>query len=197
MKQIEITVRLIDTLDDAIGKLERNGFKRIRESDINDIYLSNLDIEMTNENIQQFLKHSVLLRSLKVDNKDIKKITYKNKDFDDRGDVISEKKINLDCNDLEKARELFEYLGFKELIKVKYHVIVYEKEGTEFAFQVVENLGDFIEYENTEDFANKTLVDINNEKNKMLEDIKKYGISITNEIDVKKAFELIKKKYNL
>ena len=50
MKQIEITVRLAEKVEQAISKLENKGFKKIRESDIDDIYLSNLNIEMKKEN---------------------------------------------------------------------------------------------------------------------------------------------------
>ena len=157
MKQIEITVRLIGKIEDAIANLENKGFKKIRESDNDDIYLSNLDIQIKKENIQEFLKHSVLLRNLKLDGKEIKKITYKNKELDNNGDVISEQKVNLDCNDLIKAEELFNCLGFYKLIEVKYHVVVYEKDGKEFAFQIVENLGNLIEYENVNDFTGKSI----------------------------------------
>ena len=197
MKQIEITVRLVGEIENAITKLEENGFKKIRESDIDDIYLSNLDIEIKKENVQDFLKHSVLLRNLKLDGKEIKKITYKNKELDENGDVISEQKVNLDCDDLKRAEDLFSYLGFNKLIEVKYHVIVYEKNGKELAFQIVKNLGTLIEYENVNDFTGKSTFEIINTKKEMLEDIKGYGISITDECDVKKAFELIKKKYSL
>lgn len=197
MKQIEITVRLIDKMENAIAKLENKGFKKIRESDVYDIYLSNLDSEIKKENIQEFLKHSVLLRNLKVDGKEENKITYKYKELDINGDVISEQKVNMNCDDLKKAEELFSCLGFYKLIEVKYHVIVYEKNGKEFAFQIVENLGTLIEYENVNDFTGKSVLEINNAKKEMLKDIKEYDISITNEYDVKKAFELIKKKYSL
>ncbi len=197
MKQIEITVRLIDKIEDAIAKLEDKGFKKIRESDIDDTYLSNLDIQIKKENIQEFLKHSVLLRNLRLDGKEIKKITYKNKELDNNGNVISERKVNLDCNDLIKAEELFNCLGFYKLIEVKYHVVVYQKDGKEFAFQIVENLGNLIEYENVNDFEGKSIYEINNAKQEMINYIKGFDINITNEYDVKKAFELIKKKYNL
>ena len=46
MRQIEITVRLTEKIEEAIAKLEKRGFKRIRESDIHDIYMSNLDEEI-------------------------------------------------------------------------------------------------------------------------------------------------------
>lgn len=109
------------------------------------------------------------------------------------GNVISEKKISLDIQDIDKAKKIFEYLGFNELVEVKYHVVVYEKDGIEFAFQVVEDLGTLIEYENKSDFEGKTLDEINSVKKKMFEEIKNTGIKISNEIDVKKTYELIKR----
>lgn len=195
MKQIEITVRLNENMQSAIRKLEMQGFKKIRESEIDDVYMTSKLSELNRDNIQKILKKSVLLRKLKLENKEIKKITYKDKEIDEKGEVISEQKINLDCSDLEKAKDLFEYLEFEELIRVRYKVLVYSKDKVEYAFQEVENLGTLIEYENTEDFEGKTLEDINKTKEIMYNEIKSTGICLTNEKDVKKAFELILNKY--
>ena len=195
MKQIEITVRLNENMQSAIRKLEIQGFKKTRESEINDLYMTSKMKELNKDNIQNILKNSVLLRNLKLRNKEIKKITYKNKEIDKKGDVISEQKIDLECNDLEKAKDLFEHLGFEELIRVKYKVIVYSKEKVEYAFQDVENLGTLIEYENTKNFEGKSLDEINETKNNMFNEIKNTGINLTEEKDVKKAYELILSKY--
>lgn len=195
MKQIEITVRLNEEMQSAIKKLELQGFKRIRESEIDDLYMTSKLKELNKYNVQNILKKSVLLRKIKLENREIKKITYKNKEFDDNGDVISEQKINLDCDDLEKAKELFEHLEFEELIRVKYKVIVYSKGKVEYAFQEVENLGTLIEYENIEDFDGKSLAEIKKAKNNMFNEIKNTRINLTEEKDVKKAYELILNKY--
>ena len=112
-----------------------------------------------------------------------------------KGDVISEQKINLDCSDLEKAKDLFEHLEFEKLIRVRYKVVVYSKDKVEYAFQDVENLGTLIEYENTKDFEGKSLDEINDAKNNMFNEIKNTGINLTEEKDVKKAYELILNKY--
>lgn len=72
----------------------------------------------------------------------------------------------MDCNDLIKAESLFGFLGFYKLIEVKYHVIVYEKNGREFAFQIVEDLGTLIEYENTNNFDGKSDLEIKKYKKK-------------------------------
>lgn len=195
MKQIEITVRLDENMQSAISKLENQGFKKIRESQIDDVYMTAKLKELNKDNIQTILKKSVLLRSLKLENKEIKKITYKNKEIDKNGDIISEQKINLDCSDLEKAKDLFEHLEFEELIRVRYKVTVYGKCKVEYAFQDVENLGVLIEYENMDDFEGKSLDEINTVKKNMFEEIKNTGINLTEEKDVKKAYELILNKY--
>ena len=195
MKQIEITVRLDEEMQSAINKLENQGFKKIRESEIDDIYMTSKLNELNKDNIQSILKKSVLLRNLKLENKEIKKITYKNKDIDKNGDIISEQKIDLNCSDLEKAKDLFEHLEFEEFIRVRYKVTVYSKDKVEYAFQDVENLGVLIEYENIDDFEGKSLDEINNIKNNMFQEIKNTGINLTEEKDVKKAYELILNKY--
>ena len=85
MKQIEITVRLNENMQSAIRKLEMQGFKKIRESEIDDIYMTSKLKELNKDNIQNILRKSVLLRNLKLENKEIKKITYKNKAIDEKG----------------------------------------------------------------------------------------------------------------
>lgn len=194
MKQIEITVRLKNSMQDAIEILEKQGYKKIRESDIYDIYMTQSKDKLNKENIEKILSTCVLLRNIKTEGKEIRKITYKDKEYDN-GQVISEQKVNLDCNSLEDAKKLFEYLKFEKLIEVKDHILVMEKDGMELAFQDVENLGLLIEYENDKDFTNKSIEEIKEEKKKMYKEIEKLGINITEEYDVKKAWELIIKKY--
>lgn len=193
MKQIEITRYLLETEENAIDKLEKQGFKLIRTSTIEDKYLTSKIRELTKDNIQYILKNSVLLRYLNVEGKEFKKITYKYKNVDKDENIISETKININCEDLSEAEELFENLGFELLIIVKYKVKVYEKDGIELAFQNVEGLGSMIEYENEEDFENKNIEEIKKVKQKMEEKIESFGILIEKGNDVKKAKELIEK----
>lgn len=192
MRQIEITVRVKEPLDKAIIKLEKLGFKNIRESNVDDVYMTQLKDKLNKENIQYILSNSVLLRYLNLNGKEFKKISYKNKVYDN-GNVISEKKVNVECNSLESAKQLFECLNFEELVEVKYNVLVMEKNGIELAFQYGDDIGVLIEYENKNDFSNKTNEEIRLEKENMYNYIKKLGIEITEEMDVKKAWELIEK----
>lgn len=193
MKQIEITRYLLETEENAIDKLEKQGFKLIRTSTIEDKYLTSKIRELTKDNIQYILKNLVLLRYLNVEGKEFKKITYKYKNVDKDENIISETKININCEDLSEAEKLFENLGFDILTIVKYKVKVYAKDGIELAFQNVEGLGSMIEYENAEDFENKNIEEIKKVKQKMEEKIESFGILIEKGNDVKKAKELIEK----
>ena len=193
MKQIEITRYLLETEESAFDKLKKQGFKLIRTSMIEYKYLTSKIRELTKDNIQYILKNSVLLRYLNVEGKEFKKITYKYKNVDKDENIISETKININCEDLSEAEKLFENLGFELLTIVKYKVKVYEKNGIELAFQNVEGLGNMIEYENEEDFENKNPSEIEEAKQKMEEKIESFGLLIEKERDVKKAKELIEK----
>lgn len=196
MKQIEVTTRVNESLKDVEKKLKEQGFEFIRKSRIEDIYMTQKLDNLRKDNIIDILKNSVLIRYLLVNNKDVfKKITYKNKVYKDDV-VISEEKINVNIDDIEKAEKLFDVLGFKKLVEVKYDVIVYKKDNVELAFQDVEKLGLLLEYENEKDFEGYSDGQILQEKNKMLESIRSFNIDIANEFDVKKAYELIEKEIN-
>lgn len=194
MKQIEITTRVLDSLNEVSNKLIKLGFKKIRTSFIDDIYMCQNIMGIEKDSISEYLKKSVLIRYLDTGEKIFKKLTYKNKIFNANGMTISEEKINVDINDINKAESLFLALNFSELVRVKYECIVYERNGLELAFQEVDGLGLLLEYENVNDFEGISLDKITETKNLMLQEIKNLGIKTTDEIDVKKAYELIEKR---
>ncbi len=192
MKEVEITLKVNDSLEECKNKLEGQGFKLIRKSLIDDIYMTQKKDMLKQDNIDDILKTCVLIRYLNADGKEFKKITYKNKVYDG-ANIVSEKKINVDCLDLNKAKELFEALDFEELVRVKYIVTVFSNGDKEFAFQEVENLGLLVEYESTKDMENYTTEQIMKEKQVMIQEIRDTGITVENNSDVKKAYELIQK----
>jgi len=193
MEQIEITVTVNNTLEEIDTILKKQNFKLIRRSRIEDKYMTQHSSLLSEDNIIEILKTCVLIRFLNVNNKKIfKKITYKNKKYKNNT-VISEEKINVNIDDIEKAEQLFLVLGFENIVNVNYDVIVYEKDGFELAFQNVEGLGLLLEYESRFDYSDSTDEEILQEKNKMLREIRKLNISIGNDYDIKKAQELILK----
>ena len=193
MKQIEITIKVNNDLAEVDKILTEQGFNIIRKSRVEDKYLKRDDIKLDKTNIIEVLSKCALIRYLKVGNDEFKKITYKKKEYENNN-VISETKINVNIDDTEKAYELLKHLGFELLVNVFYDVIVYEKDNLELAFQDVEGLGLLLEVENGQDFTGGSNEEILKEKKNMLEEINKYGLNISQDFDVKKAYELIKEK---
>mgnify|MGYP005772695815 CR=1 FL=1 len=166
MKQIEITTRVQCPLKEAISLLQKQGFKLIRKSRVEDEYLTQHTLDKYS--ITELLSTCVLLRYLNVNEKEeFKKITYKKKTYDHET-VLSEEKINVNCDDLEKAKQLFFALGFHSLVTVAYDVWFFSDDKREFAFQEVEGLGLLLEYENVHDFQGKEKDDILKVKKKCL-----------------------------
>ena len=192
MKQVEITTRVLETLNSVTQKLAKQGFQIIRKSRVEDEYLTQYQGDFEQKYILEMLSSSVLLRYLDVNGKITKKITYKQKTYQNEI-VMTEEKINVNCDDLDMAKKLFLALHFRPLVKVCYDVIVFSNKKIELAFQNVENLGLLVEYESEKDFSDSTEEEILLEKQQMLKEIKNLNIQTTEEIDVKKAYELIQK----
>ena len=92
---------------------------------------------------------------------------------------------------------ILEKNGYHELIEKKQYFNNYTKDDMVFTLEEVEDIGLLIEYENKNDFSNYTSNEILKEKKKMYNTIKKTGIDISVDYDIKKAYDLIIKKYNL
>ena len=151
---------------------------------------------LSKDNVLEVLRKCVLIRYLCVDGmQTYKKITYKNKIYKDNM-VISEEKINVDISDIDKGVKLFNAIGFKNIVDVDYDVVVYKKGELEFAFQDVEGLGLLLEYENSSDCCCLGVEEILQEKLKMLEEVRKYNLDVSDEYDLKKACELLLKNNN-
>ena len=193
MKEIEITTRVLDNLEIVDNKLQQLGFQKVRTFTIRDSYFCADLTGLNQNNIATHLSNCVLIREIDMGNEVQKKLTYKNKTFQN-GMTISEEKINVEINDIKKAKALFTALNFYEIVAVENKSTVYAKDGLEFAFQDVTDLGLLLEYENANDFEGQDETVILKMKQAMLQEIKNLGIRTTDEFDVKKAYELISKQ---
>lgn len=192
MKEIEITVKVFDSVEKTKDILARQGLKIVDTYSTKDIYLSQ-DINLS-QSIESVLNKSVILRQIVTPSKVIKKIVHKNKVYD--GDtLLYEDKINLKCEDLENAKLLFEALGFKELVIVQYDSFVYQKEGLELSFQNVKDLGLLLEIESDKKKL-ESEEDVMQEKRRLYNLAKSLSLNIGDELNIKKAKALIEKRHH-
>ena len=197
MQTIEITVKVNEPKEIVKEKLIKNGFKQTSDEYGDDIYMTRRLDELNKDNILDILNESIILRHHYGKYREERKwIVSKNKNYKD-GHVTSEEIISVLIDDIDKMKRILENNGYKELVRKNQYFNDYTKdENTVFILEEVENIGLLIEYENKNDFSNITDDEILEEKEKMYNTIKNLGIDIDKSYDIKKAYDLIIKKYN-
>ena len=110
-----------------------------------------------------------------------KLIAFKIKNFDEKGNILSQKAINCYIKEIEDAKELLKAIGYKEIMNIKEDDIVYEKDGFQLAVKDVKNGDNLIEIE-TEDNDELNTIE------KLIQKANNIGIPIyTDNYFVKKA----------
>lgn len=149
MRETEITVQVFEDLDVIFTKLKRLGFEQVRQCQLNDWYYTHLPTD-TKVVYPALLKNSFLVRQ--VIDSDTKKayLYYKDKEIDQKGNVVSEEKIKIEISNLADALKIFAKAGINCWCELQQTMYVFRQGKIEFAVQAVAGLGNFIEYEEDE-----------------------------------------------
>ena len=187
MQTIEITVKVNESKSSTAKKLIENGFVQTSDEYGDDIYMTQELDKLNKDNILEILNNSVILRHHHGKYREERKwIVTKNKNYKDN-QVTSEEIISVKINDIDKMKKILEKSGYKELVRKNQYFNDYTKNNMVFILEEVENIGLLIEYENKNDFTNKTSEEIIKEKERMYNTIKETGINISEDYDIKKA----------
>ncbi|MBQ3494729.1 MAG: hypothetical protein IJA69_04870, partial [Clostridia bacterium] len=109
----------------------------------------------------------------------------------DDGNVVSEEKIATEIEDVDKTILLLNLAGLNMWEEVKNKTIIYKKDNIEFALQDVENLGVFIEMEESDEMKSLT----NEEKFARLKRIvKNFGLKLGKDYSCKKVYMKFKNR---
>lgn len=185
MKETEITVQILDDVNELINMLKNKNFSLEDEFDMIDYYFSKDDTETLKKlEYLDIINHSFLVRQI-VGNDNSVNLMFKSKELDEKGNVIAEEKVKTPVDSLEKALKIFKLSGLNNWCEIKQHMLVWKRGETEFAIQIVDGLGAFIEYEETEsmkDFTEQEKIDA------MLADLKGLGINIGDDYSCKKVY---------
>lgn len=152
--ECEITVEVDTSLENLQSILVSHGFQLKEIYDINDIYMINKnDLDIT-DNLEKLSK-CVLIRDIIDPEKNIKMLTYKYKEFNDKKEIIKQGKVKCNIDDVENAKLLFEKLNFEELIRIYDHSYVYANETDELTIQSVNEKHLYIEIEDECSYIDK------------------------------------------
>lgn len=179
----EITVKIKVSLDKFYKIIEEKDFKIAHKFSMNDAYFIPETLNLNKMSTREILSKAILVREIKgkTSGKIIKKITFKIKNFDDNGNILSQEAVNCDIIDIEDAKNLLKAIGYREVMCIKEDDVVYEKDGLQLAIKDIKNGHNLIEIE-TEDNDELNTID------KLIQKINKLDIPIyTDNYFVKKA----------
>ena len=148
----EITVKIKCNLDELYNILEKKDFKIVDKFSMDDAYFVPNEIDLDKTNSREILMQAVLVRDItgKISNRRTKKMTFKIKNFDEYGNILSQSAVNCDILNTDDAKRLLNAIGYQEIMNIKENDIVYEKDGLQLAIKDIENGDNLIEVETTE-----------------------------------------------
>ena len=127
----EITVKIKVKLDKFYKLVEEKGFKVVNKFSMDDTYFIPKTLKLETMSTREILSKAVLIRDIKsgISDRITKKITFKIKNFDECGNILSQESINCDILNIEDAKKLLRAIGYKEIMNIKEDDVVYEKDG--------------------------------------------------------------------
>ena len=146
-KENEITVKLKWGLDETKVNFVNKGVRLITSFILNDTYLIRNDVDISTQYNFDVLSHAIVLREVTSSNPD-KVLMYKDKKYDEKGNIIECKKYLCPIVDMDKTHELLEAIGYKDCFNVEQECLEYEMNGTNIFLEYIPDIGLFLELEN-------------------------------------------------
>ena len=146
----ELTIKVISTKEELIKILTDKEFKKGREFSLDDYYFIPNNIDKDKLSTREILSKAIIIRYIVDEDKIIQKITFKRKNIDEKGNILTQNAINCDITDINDAKRLFEAIGYSEIMNIKENDIIYYKNNFELALKLVKNGDLLIEIETEE-----------------------------------------------
>ena len=169
--ETEITVLVTVDYETLEKELKQNNFVKKEEYTVNDVYMIDNKIDISNMNNLDILKKCILVRNIEGF---AKELLYKYKKYDDNGDILEQGKVRCPITNIPKAIQFMKAINYKELFKINDKCIVYANSKSELIVQLVNDKYIFIEMENKCEFIDR----VYNNVDELKEDICSYNLSI-------------------
>lgn len=147
----EITMKLKCDVNELCMILENKGFKVVDKFTIKDIFMvpNALNSKLKDLTSRDILKEAILIRDIENEFKGnrVKKITFKNKCFNEFGEILNQEAINCSINSIEEATNLFQAIKYHKIMSIIEKDIVYGKDDFEIAIKDIKDGDKLVEIE--------------------------------------------------
>ena len=142
-RENEITIRILCSKEELIKHLEEKGLKKGRRFRLDDHYLIPKILKLEELTVREILSKAVIIRNIDNDGKIVNKITFKKKNINEKGEIVSQAATSCEVMDYTEGIRLFEELGYYEIMNIIEDDIIYYNDNIEIAIKDVYN-GDLL-----------------------------------------------------
>ena len=139
----ELTIRILCSKEELIKHLEEKGLKKGRRFRLNDHYLIPKTLKIEESTVREILSKAVIIRNIDNDGEIVNKITFKNKNINEKGEIVSQTATSCEVIDYTEGIRLFEELGYYEIMNIIEDDIIYYNDKIELAIKDIYN-GDLL-----------------------------------------------------
>ena len=139
----EITIRILCSKEELIKHLEEKGLKKGRRFRLDDHYLIPKILKLEELTVREILSKAVIIRNIDNDGKIVNKITFKKKNINEKGEIVSQAATSCEVMDYTEGIRLFEELGYYEIMNIIEDDIIYYNDKIELAIKDIYN-GDLL-----------------------------------------------------
>jgi len=146
----ELTIRILCSKEELIKHLEEKGLKKGRRFRLNDHYLIPKTLKIEELTVREILSKAVIIRNIDNDGEIVNKITFKKKNINEKGEIVSQTATSCEVIDYTEGIRLFEELGYYEIMNIIEDDIIYYNDKIELAIKDIYNGDLLIETETNE-----------------------------------------------
>lgn len=169
--ETEISVLVKTDFETLQKELKEINFLLKEEYVVNDIYMIDENVNISNMSYLDILKKCILVRDIVGFEK---VLLYKYKKYAENGDILEQGKVRCPITDVDKAVKFMEAIHYKRLFDISDKCIVYANDKSELVVQLVNDKYIFIEMESTGDYIDREYKDVE----EMKSDLLSYNLSI-------------------
>ena len=140
----EITIKVNVSEEEFLKFLEDNNFKETERFTLDDYYFIPKDLDLSSLSIREIIAKAIIIRDIKGNNTRIPRLTYKIKNINDKGEIISQKAVN--CNIYDKE-EFLSAIGYHEIMNIFESDILYSNGEIEVGTKHIKDFVTMIEIE--------------------------------------------------
>lgn len=153
----EITVKIKGSLEEFQKYLEEKEYAKQYSFSLEDTFFVPVNLDIENLSVREILANAVLTRYITRDGKTSGRLTFKKKDINEAGEILSQEAINCEVKDIQEAKKFLEAIGYKEIMTIKENDVAYEKDGFSLETKDIIDGDVLIEIETCEDERYNTI----------------------------------------